>query len=319
MTTRSIDPDKRYYVYLLHRAPGEISDISEVFYVGKGVASRVLHHFHAAPAADAAATEKHEVIRKLQEAGGHPEEHATIVAADLSEAEAYKLESVLISFINEVSPTRLTNLVAGHSSNEVMMPLVNARRFLGAERARVDWFSADQLAEAVSSNRRVVMAVTISGETFAPEPVLRESGEPGPRPNTVRLDPTGEEVQRRGWDPRAPWTDEEALLRADRWWQVGPESMRSLQALARESRLVLAALVADIHDGSGAVKYVWEVEDRDWGSDAAGRQFLVPAGKALQEHVLMGLKPVKSNGRSIMEGFQGGGPSYFFEPSSSKE
>ncbi|MGI8923359.1 MAG: LEM-3-like GIY-YIG domain-containing protein [Fimbriimonadales bacterium] len=106
-----------YYVYALgHPAYG-------LFYIGKGCGSRV--HAHELSAMDEAsgASEKTEVLRALAAKGETPIRY--LVAADLSEREAFQLESVLIAFSAEIKRTGLTpnlrNLAKGHGSGETML------------------------------------------------------------------------------------------------------------------------------------------------------------------------------------------------------
>lgn len=100
-----------YYVYTLIDPRNK-----KVFYVGKGKGNRIYAHVEASELIDVKEIDKIATIRAIRKAGkevGH-----TVVRHGLSEAEAFAVEASLIDYTETILKIKLTNLVAGHYSNE---------------------------------------------------------------------------------------------------------------------------------------------------------------------------------------------------------
>lgn len=106
-----------YYVYVL-RDPRD----RQVFYVGKGVGSRV--YAHVAEAATLAERRKLTRIREI-EADGHHVEHLLVRSGLPTEAEAYLVEQSVIDALT-ASGISLTNEVLGHGSSAHGLATVEA-------------------------------------------------------------------------------------------------------------------------------------------------------------------------------------------------
>jgi uncharacterized protein len=111
-------PTNFYYVYAL-KDP-RISP-AKPFYIGKGTGSRAFDHLVTPDS-----TKKYARISEIQKSGGQP--LVGILADDLTEAQAYKLESELISaFGTEETGGCLTNAVVpsglgGKQRNNLVVP-----------------------------------------------------------------------------------------------------------------------------------------------------------------------------------------------------
>lgn len=337
----ALNPNDRYYVYLLHRTPGELTSLEDVFYVGKGVGSRVLHHFGDAvresvhevregsvgdgssavlSKADAVLS-KAETIRQMLRVAesSKAEDFATIVAGGLTEVEAFRLEAVVLELLQRFRLAELTNLVAGHGQSHSLMPLTTARRFLQCSDIDVEKVSARQLAASAPSQENLVLCVKVSAAPFEGEREFASTGELGHRGGSVAWRPTGRLIDRVGWDPHAPWTPAEALRRAEKWWGFSEATVAYLQQVASCGRLKLAAAVPDVHTGRSAIAYVWDVANGPWGigRDVRGDGhdgWVVPVGRHIDEHPMLGGVPVNAEtGQGILQG-NAGGWGLFVEP-----
>jgi hypothetical protein len=96
-----------YYVYLLSDP-----QTGEVFYVGKGIGSRIFSHLNAAIVGSEAG-DKLDRIRSILTTG-YDVQHR-IIRHGLTEKEAFEVEAALIDFIGLEG---LTNLVQGHNSDD---------------------------------------------------------------------------------------------------------------------------------------------------------------------------------------------------------
>ena len=102
-----------YYVYqLIHPSTGH------VFYVGKGIGSRMLTH---ATWANIAEGLKAETIREIKQVHGCDPSYR-IVAHGLSEESAFLVEAVLIE---QIGLHNLLNRVSGHGHDSLMMSMVD--------------------------------------------------------------------------------------------------------------------------------------------------------------------------------------------------
>ncbi|MCP4336975.1 MAG: GIY-YIG nuclease family protein [Mycoplasma sp.] len=105
----------KFYVYILTTV---INNEETIFYVGKGKDSRVFSHFHEANKINIKKIDNISPSIKLETIKDN-ECNAYIVAAELTEEEAFKIESVLISVLYKFNNAKLTNLVGGHHNFEV--------------------------------------------------------------------------------------------------------------------------------------------------------------------------------------------------------
>lgn len=96
-----------YYVYCLVDTNGA------PFYIGKGVDNRVFAHARASLSDDALGLKLDKIKQIISETGKPP--NAFLVRWQLSEQEAYIVESALIDF-SELLGLKLTNVVLGHGS-----------------------------------------------------------------------------------------------------------------------------------------------------------------------------------------------------------
>lgn len=98
-----------YYVYMLIDPRNE-----KPFYVGKGVNNRVFDHIRNAMDNPTISTEKCDVIREI---GPDKVKHVIVTHGLSTEADAYRIEAVLIDVLN-YSGLPLTNKATGQHANE---------------------------------------------------------------------------------------------------------------------------------------------------------------------------------------------------------
>ena len=103
----------KYYVY------GLIDPRSrKIFYIGKGTNNRVFEHEKESLGSPDSEKLKLKTIAEIKNAGFEIEK--IIIHRRLTESEAFAAESALISAFNYIYDARLTNIVAGHHSSEVL-------------------------------------------------------------------------------------------------------------------------------------------------------------------------------------------------------
>ncbi len=102
-----------YYVYGLIDPRNR-----KIFYIGKGTGNRVFEHELESQENPESEKLKLKRIAEIKAAGLEVEK--VIINCNLTEAEAFAAEAVLINAFNYVKDTRLTNIVAGHHSAEAL-------------------------------------------------------------------------------------------------------------------------------------------------------------------------------------------------------
>lgn len=170
-----------YYVYALSRRPVEEGfDPGSIFYVGKGKGTRWQQHF-ADTLADLRRREADpsvELSRKKQTiselfAGDDAleiERYAYLVEWNLTEAEAFRTETLVIKMMNSYG-NDLTNKVAGHHGAEVLMPAGEVRRYYAAEKLEVPRVRAGELEDFLPGRDREDegVCVVVKGSTVEME------------------------------------------------------------------------------------------------------------------------------------------------------
>ena len=106
-----------YYVYALaHPAFG-------LFYVGKGCGTRIYAHELSAIDADSGDSEKNKVLHEISARGEKPIRY--LVASDLTESEAFRVESVVMALCQELERTgfkpNLKNIAKGQGADHVLL------------------------------------------------------------------------------------------------------------------------------------------------------------------------------------------------------
>jgi len=106
-----------YYVYALaHPAFG-------MFYIGKGCGTRIYAHELSAIDSDSRDSEKNKVLQEISARGEKPIRY--LVASDLTESEAFRIESVVMALCQELERTglkpNLKNIAKGQGSAQVLL------------------------------------------------------------------------------------------------------------------------------------------------------------------------------------------------------
>ncbi|MDN6510519.1 MAG: GIY-YIG nuclease family protein [Corynebacterium sp.] len=292
-----------YYVYALSRRPVvEGFDLRNIFYVCKGTGTRWKAHFKETLAdlrrkqddPDVVLSRKKEAISELYETGGDEldiERHAYLVEWGLSEAEALRTEALVIKMMKTYG-NELTNMVSGHHEAEVLMPAGEVRRFYAAEKEHVERLNSAELADFAPGGPRAedCVCVVVKGsnddKSFREDELVEGLGETGFQ--TAYVGEKGE-TPRRGWDPRWPWSDEEARERARHYWTAKPENAVVLKEIADEGRLQLALAIKDPRAKETVIRYIWEVDDTEepwlwypYGDNDAGKVGF-PLGRSYDE------------------------------------
>lgn len=112
----------KYYVYGLID-PRIDGPIEKIFYIGKGVGNRVFSHLEGETAPSEMSL-KMDRISEIRQAGCEPE--VTIIAHDLNEKDALRLEAQLIGIIDW-----LTNIVGGHYGRDFWLSARSIRERYG--------------------------------------------------------------------------------------------------------------------------------------------------------------------------------------------
>jgi len=308
--------DHPFYVYLLLTTPTDDLSLRErfepmnVLYVGKGKGYRWASHFKDALSAteQPALSDKHRAIR--ESLGENPsaqriEQHALVVAGGLTEAEAFRLEAIMMHLVGGVTAT--ANLVSGHSADELLVPARDARVFFGAADLKLDLWQVNGTghlqSELVTSetNGSIVFMVKGTDKALA-ESDWNALSVTGRFPNSVVMNQGREASEkRRGWNPQVPWTDEEAWSRARRYWSGAPTSIALWQRLIAERDGYLALLVPDHRDHRSVIRYVWELSSTEpWEDYDAIKKFGFPTGRLVVDHPWLGKRPVDDRGRGIL-------------------
>ncbi|WP_297006003.1 GIY-YIG nuclease family protein [uncultured Corynebacterium sp.] len=266
-----------YYVYALSLTPvDEGFDLRNIFYVGKGKGARWQQHFKDTVTdlrrrdVDATVTlsAKKQTISDLIDAADGDldiERHAYLVEWSLTEAEALRTEALVIKMMRSYGNV-LTNEVAGHHEAEVLMPAGEVRRFYAAEKAEIERVRTADLADFLPGGPReregICVVVKGSSEEMPLSPDIIGDGPVGHFWDAEAGEPF-EDVVRRGWDPRWPWSDDEARERARHYWPVGDATADILAGIAEDGRLTLAMAITDPRARQTVVRYSWVVDDTD--------------------------------------------------------
>lgn len=112
----------KYYVYGLID-PRLNGPIEKIFYIGKGVGNRVFSHLEGETAPSEMSL-KIDRIAEIRQSGLEPE--ITIIAHDLNEKDALRLEAQLIGIIDG-----LTNIVGGHYGRDFWLSARSIRERYG--------------------------------------------------------------------------------------------------------------------------------------------------------------------------------------------
>lgn len=100
------------YVYLLRDPSNHL-----IFYVGKGMGTRINSHELETLVNIKNKKEKHQVIRAILASGRDPEK--IILRHGLTDKEARLVESTSIDLLNSISKIKLTNLIRGHEASDL--------------------------------------------------------------------------------------------------------------------------------------------------------------------------------------------------------
>ena len=300
-----------FYVYLLLKqptdqiAPSRRFDPENVLYVGKGKGYRWRSHFTAALKAGATEATKRlgEKPAAIKDAlGDDPsderiERHALIVAGGLTEAEAFRLEAIILGLVG--GPAATANLVGGHRADELLVPARDARVFFGAEDLAVDpWLvnGTGLLQRDLLTSRKegsVMFFVKGTGREL-PEILWKRTKRTGRFPNSVVMVRTRDaKAVRRGWNPQDPWIDDEAWTRARRYWSGAPASVELWQQLIDRRGGYLALLVPDPRDRRSVIRYVWKLDPHaPWEDYDDMKKFGFPSGELVPDHPWLGKRPI---------------------------
>lgn len=113
LTLQKLNMNGEYYVY------GLIDPrTNRLFYIGKGTGNRVFQHVAESSKYPDSEKEKLATINEIEN-NGYKVRHL-LIHWGLSETEAFACEASLINLMNFLSPTALTNIVAGHHSTGCM-------------------------------------------------------------------------------------------------------------------------------------------------------------------------------------------------------
>lgn len=102
----------------------------QFFYIGKGTGNRVFEHEDESSRFPESEKKKHIRIEEIRNAGLEVEK--VIIKSDLTEAEAFAAEAAVINALRFTDRTGLTNIVAGHGSEEALT-VEEYERIYGAE------------------------------------------------------------------------------------------------------------------------------------------------------------------------------------------
>jgi len=106
----------------------------QFFYIGKGTGNRVFEHEEECTRFPDSEKKKHLKIEEIKKAGHEVEK--VIIKSNLTEEEAFAAEAALINALRYTDRTGLTNMVAGHHSEEAL-PVEEYERLHGAKELSV--------------------------------------------------------------------------------------------------------------------------------------------------------------------------------------
>lgn len=294
-----------HYVYALVRRPGKFA-LEDVFYIGKGKALRALSHFEAAKK-DLYASAKIDQIKSIlgdEATVDTIEAHCYVLVGDLSERDAYNVESLFIKMLGGPLGPQLLNLQRGHGRQEtpLLVPVADARIYFDAVEEHVDRVSSEQLASLRVNDGRTLVILVKGGTAAIDEPASVITQEAGPIDRSVRVKYVEQVRTLRGWSPETPWTHNEAAERASVWWPISQANVGHIRRIAERVNVEVALLVRDPRSGSSVVRYAWSLDpQKNWLFD--GKRWGLPLGQALEEHPWRGLKLLRSdNSRQILVG-----------------
>lgn len=324
MSALSADPDAAYYVYALTRRLATTRDLTleDVFYVGKGKGRRWSTHFHEAlrevDEDPAAPSGKLDTIRGLDLDNHKPADYTLIISGGLDEAEAFRVEALVIEMLRRVG-VPLTNRVRGHHSEIFFKPVTEVEHYYTAKPAVVERIRVACLADFLPGGPRAGerLCVCVKGsaldlDRFTPRRVRnREPRIPGFTPAR-----TGKRVAAgtAGWDPNVPWSTDEARERACQYWSMAVDTARHLKAIGDDGRLDLRLLIQDPRAGQSVFRYSWPIlPGEPWWEypKVPGYPSKVgfPLGDARtpEQDPWLGHYPIRADDeRQLLAGYQGG-------------
>lgn len=322
MTVKSQDTEKVYYVYMLSRTPvSEGFSLENVYYVGKGRGSRWASHFKNAElevrgegegdAEIRRAAKDLEISALFAEHGDDVEieDFVYLVDWELTEDQAFRVEALMIKMLRDMPGVSLTNLVSGHHEHRVLLPAGEVRRYWGSDDMPVERLSdlEDFLPGGERGDEEVYVVVKGSAQVMGySEDLITD--EEGRFAGSVRTEIQGlDDWVRPGWDPRTPWTDDEARERGRHYWPMSVERAEVLREIALDDRLYLALMVEDAVSKRTVVRYLWDVEESDGNTWLDyGQRIGLPLGDAYEEHPLLGQCPVTEDGNQVLFAHSGG-------------
>lgn len=272
------------------------NSLESVFYVGKGSKSRWKEHFletrskmkREGAGEELAYTPKQLVIRALYLSSRNLEldieQQAYFIARNLEPQQAFMIESVLIKMLRELG-LGLTNEYPGHHQSGFLVPVGEVRRFLEIEYRKVEVVSSEDLENYLPgwAKQDRSLVILVKGSTEDKDLLEdRVSDERGRFEGAVFADAVGTGEQRRGWNPKRPWSDEEARERARHYWPVAPPVAETLYEIAQDGRVRLALGIFNEQEGVTVIRYSWAIEPDGQWLDYAPR-IGIPLGNAFDE------------------------------------
>jgi len=313
-----LSDESPFYVYLLLRKPVSKLGISKryepknILYVGKGKGYRWKAHFGDAPPTTNAddtdlivvpGAKRTAIIKAL---GDDPtpeliEQHVLIVAGGMTENEAFRLEAIVLQLVGGLDVTE--NKVLGHFSGELLVPAAEARVFFGAEDLAVDTWkvrgTGPLQSDLLAKRPKGAVVFLVKGTARSLDERVWTGSERSDRlGQAVTKDDAGvPPIVRRGWDPRDPWTPDEAWTRARKYWSGSAASIELWQQLISQRGGYLALLVPDPRDGRSVVRDVWKLDPKGLWEDypTFGNKFGFPSGDPVLDHPWLGKRLVESS------------------------
>lgn len=294
--------NNNYYVYGLidpreldnGRTPTRIDRLGATFYVGKGTEDRLNFHLRetrkflaevADSLDDVLMSDKIAYIKEILDAGVELESYK-FVGGIQNESDAFRVETFAIDAVNAIRRTMgrrlLTNAVSGHGVG--IEELNNYNERLNAQ-ALATSFNADHASILVKcSDADMARFDDQPADAATADAVLAQLPE-DLREHVVVMEQVAEDGIRRGWDVALPWTKEEALERAQKYWPIGQEHIQQwLRSPETMPKYLLAGVKSLTQDGNKTViRYVWEIDTEGKWQYHDGR-WGIPVKELLPEH-----------------------------------
>lgn len=287
-----------YYVYGivdptevdLAQAPSKEEQLGAVIYVGKGTGQRMDQHLKDAqylleysPDSLSVAGRKLNRLAELLQVGAQPKA-IKLMAGFEDEADAYRAEAFAIEAVNAIRMSKgrslLTNAVKGHG-----IAMEDFESYMN----RID---VEEIVLPLNAEEESIL-VKITCEDMTDwknhevsEPTFDCSRVSSRALNRVVFMEDGEQLEnRRGWDRHNPWTVEDALKRAYRYWPIKPETV---SGWIERPDTMPRFLLAGVEEAEGTVvRYVWEIDPEGmWEAYQAdsGVRWGIPLGKNVKDH-----------------------------------